>query len=352
MFEQGVIRPPSEASSLLVRVTRNCPWNRCLFCPAYKGTAFSRRSVDEIKKDIDEMARHHGKNSSKITSAFLQDADSLILPTQELLEILQHIKDKFPGITRVTSYARAKSLKKKSVDSLVSLKEAGLTRIHTGLESGSLQVLKLIKKGEKPEDMVEGGRRVMAAGISLSEYIMPGIGGRALSHDHALETARVLNMIRPNFIRVRTFALPPDSPMQTMVDEGRFQPQSDSEIVSEIRLLLANLDDMPAHFRCGDFSLNLLMHVDGYLDKDKKRLLAELDAFLALSKEDQKAYSLIQRSGYYNVHPSDMIQNEDMMNQLRQKLKDLETEPAEDFDQYIRALMSRQLPQPQTDHWQ
>lgn len=352
MFEQGVIRPPSEASSLLIRVTRNCPWNRCLFCPAYKGTTFSRRSLDEINKDIDEMARHHGKNSSSITSAFLQDADSLILPTQELLAILQHMKDKFPGITRVTSYARAKSLKKKGVDSLVSLKKAGLTRIHTGLESGSLQVLKLIKKGEKPEDMIEGGRRVMAAGISLSEYIMPGIGGRALTHDHALETARVLNMIRPNFIRVRTFALPPDSPMQTMVDEGRFQPLSDSEIVSEIRLLLVNLDDMPAHFRCGDFSLNLLMHVDGFLDKDKKRLLAELDAFLALSKEDQKAYSLLQRSGYYNVHPSDMIRNEDMMGQLRQKLKDLETEPAEGFDQYIRALMSCQLPQPQTDHWQ
>jgi radical SAM superfamily enzyme len=307
--------------------------------------------VDEIKKDIDEMAKHHGKNALKITSAFLQDADSLILPTQELLEILKHIKDKFSGITRVTSYARAKSLKEKSADSFRSLKEAGLTRIHTGLESGSSKVLKMIKKGEKPEDMVEGGRRVMAAGISLSEYIMPGIGGRALSHDHAIETARVLNMIRPNFIRVRTFALPPDSPMQRMVDEGHFQPLEDSEIVQEIRLLLVKLNEMPTHFRCGDFSLNLLMHVDGYLNQDKKRLLAELDGFLALSKEDQKAYSLLQRSGYYNVHPSDMIQNEEIMSQLRQKLKELEAEPAGGFDRYIRALMSCQLPRPQTDHW-
>lgn len=352
MFEQGVIRPPSEASSLLVRVTRNCPWNRCIFCPAYKGTTFSRRSLDEIRKDIDEMAQHHGRNASIITSAFLQDADSLILPTQELLEIIQHIKVRFPAITRITSYARAKSLKKKSVDSLVSLKKAGLTRIHTGLESGSLQVLKLIKKGEKPEDMIEGGRRVMASGISLSEYIMPGVGGKALSQENAFETARVLNQIRPDFIRVRTFALPPNSPFQAMVDEGRFQPLNDSEIVSEIRLLLANLDEMPAHFRCGDFSLNLLMHVDGYLDKDKKSLLAELDAFLALSEEDQKAFSLLQRSGYYNVHPSDMIKNEDIMAQLRHKVKDLETGHGQSFDQYIRVLMSRQLPQPQTDHWQ
>ena len=143
------------------------------------------------------MVRYHGAHASSFTSAFLQDADSLILPTEELLEILQYIKDRFPGITRVTSYARAKSLKKKSVESLKLLKEAGLTRIHTGLESGSPEVLKLIRKGETPEDMVEGGRRVVEAGISLSEYIMPGVGGRNLSREHAVETAKVLNQIRP-----------------------------------------------------------------------------------------------------------------------------------------------------------
>jgi radical SAM superfamily enzyme len=352
MFEQGVIRPPSEASSLLVRATRNCPWNRCLFCPAYKGTTFSRRSVDEIKSDIDEMARHYGINGQKLTSAFLQDADSLILPTHELLEIIKHIKHKFPSIKRITSYARAKSLKKRSVDSFMSLKKAGLTRIHTGLESGSSEVLKLIKKGEKPEDMIEGGKRVMAAGISLSEYIMPGIGGKALSHEHAIETARVLNHIRPDYIRVRTFALPPNSPMETMVDQGLFQPLKDNEVVLEIRWLLEHLNEMPSHFRCGDFSLNLLMHVDGYLDKDKEHLLAELDSFLSLSEEDQKAYSLLQRSGYYNVDPSHMIQNEDLMTQLREKLKELETGHAGSYHQYIRALMACQLPQPQTDQWQ
>jgi len=118
MFEQGVIRPPSEANSLLVRVTRNCPWNRCLFCPAYKGTKFSKRSLAEVKRDMDEMALYHGAYASEFTSAFLQDADSLILSTEELLEILKHLKDRFPGITRVTSYARAKSLKKKSVETL------------------------------------------------------------------------------------------------------------------------------------------------------------------------------------------------------------------------------------------
>jgi len=351
MFEQGVIRPPSEANSLLVRVTRNCPWNRCLFCPAYKGTAFSRRSVAEIKKDLDEMAQYHGSYAAGITTAFFQDADSLILPTGELLEILTYLKKKFPGITRVTSYARAKSLKKKSIESLKTLKEAGLTRIHTGLESGSSKVLKLIQKGESPEEMVKGGQRVMAAGISLSEYIMPGVGGRAMSRENAIETANVLNQIRPDFIRVRTFALPPDSPMESMVDDGRFAPLGDLEIVAEIRLLLSHLDEMPSHFRCADFSLNLLMHVDGHLNRDKARMLEELDLFLSLPKQDQKAYVLLQRSGHYGLHPMDMLKNQDVMAQLHEKLEDLERDNPEGLDQYIRSMMACQLPRPQTDSW-
>jgi radical SAM superfamily enzyme len=351
MFEQGVIRPPSEANSLLVRVTRNCPWNRCLFCPAYKGTAFSRRSVAEIKKDLDEMARYHGPYAAGITTAFFQDADSLILPTGELLEILAYLKKKFPGVTRVTSYARAKSLKKKSIESLKTLREAGLTRIHTGLESGSSKVLKLIQKGESPEDMVRGGERVMAAGISLSEYIMPGVGGRALSRENAMETANVLNRIRPDFIRVRTFALPPNSPMETMVDDGRFTPLGDLEIVAEIRLLLSHMAGMPSHFRCADFSLNLLMHVDGHLNKDKARMLEDLDLFLSLPQQDQKAYVLLQRSGYYGLHPMDMLKDNDVMARLYKKIEDLEKNDSEGLDRYIRSMMACQLPRAQTDSW-
>jgi len=351
MFEQGVIRPPSEANSLLVRVTRNCPWNRCLFCPAYKGTAFSKRSVTEIKKDLDEMALYHSAYSSRITTAFFQDADSLIIPTGELLEILTYLKKKFPGITRITSYARAKSLKKKSIESLKNLREAGLTRIHTGLESGSAKVLKLIQKGESPEEIVKGGQRVMAAGISLSEYIMPGVGGIKLSRENAIETANVLNQIRPDFIRVRTFALPPNSPMESMVYDGRFTPLSDLEIVAEIRLLLSHLDEMPSHFRCADFSLNLLMHVDGHLNSDKARMLEELDQFLSLPIQDQKAYVLLQRSGHYGLHPLDMLKDQDVMARLYEKLEDLEKDDSEGLDQYIRSMMACQLPRAQTDSW-
>ena len=349
MFEQGVIRPPSEAFSLLVRVTRNCPWNRCHICPAYKGKKFSRRSVEEVKKDIDSMAETYGPQSNAFTSAFLQDADTLILPTDELVEIIQHIKRMFPNIERITTYARAKSMKKKRPQDYQRLKQAGLTRIHTGMESGSAKVLKLIQKGITPDDILTGGIRVVESGISLSEYIMPGVGGRSLSREHALETARILNQIRPDFIRVRTFAIHPLSPLQKMVEEGTFDPMNDEEVVREIRLLLENLDEMPSHFRCGDFSLNLLMQVDGRLDVAKKAMIHVIDRYLALTREQKQAYSLIQRS-YPGMRSLEVVEDDSVVKQLAEKIKALETEE-DGFNKQIRRLMTFQLPQPQTDAW-
>jgi radical SAM superfamily enzyme YgiQ (UPF0313 family) len=350
MFEQGVIRPPSEASSLLVRVTRNCPWNRCHICPAYKGKKFSRRSVAEVKKDIDMMATAYAAHLTQFTSAFLQDADTLILPTDELVEIITHIKETFPHIERVTTYARAKSMKRKHLDDYRRLKEAGLTRIHSGMESGSLKVLKLIQKGIKPEDILTGGIRVVESGISLSEYIMPGVGGRTLSPEHAFETAKILNMIRPDFIRVRTLAIHPMSPLQRMVEEGVFEPLSDEEVVAEIRLLLEHLDEMPSHFRCGDFSLNLLMNVDGHLDRHKQAMIDEIDRYLALSREQKQAYSLIQRT-YPGMKDIAVVQDDDLMDKVRGEIRRLEDQEEDGFNKHIRSLMALQLPQLQTDCW-
>lgn len=150
MFEQGAIRPPNEASSLLVRVTRNCPWNRCRICPPYKGKKFSKRPVDEVKRDIDMMAETYGMHTHRFTAAFLQDADTLIVPTDELVEIMAYIGKVFPSIERITTYARAKSMKLKSREDYRRLTEAGLRRIHSGMESGSAAVLKLIKRETSP----------------------------------------------------------------------------------------------------------------------------------------------------------------------------------------------------------
>jgi histone acetyltransferase (RNA polymerase elongator complex component) len=347
MYEQGPIRPPGEGASLLVRVTRNCPWNRCLFCPAYKGEKFSRRTVEEVKKDIDAMARMGGP----FTTAFLQDADSLILPTEDLIRIMEHIRARFPRIERITTYARAKSMKKKSVEAFRALRAAGLSRIHTGMESGSEAVLKMVRKGSHPDEMIRGGQKVKEAGISLSEYIMPGLGGKTLSREHALETARLLNSIKPDFIRVRTFAMPPTSPMNRMKDEGTFVPMADDEIVAEIRLLLSALDEMKSHFRCNDFSLNLLMHIDGRLDEHKHDMIEELDRFLALSTKQKRAYSLLQRSGYYFNRPEDMVCDESLVERASVKIRDLESGEKDGFNKYIQHLMTYQLPQPPAEDW-
>ena len=349
-FEQGVIRPPSEASSLLVRVTRNCPWNRCHICPAYKGKRFSRRAVEEVKRDIDRMAEAYSGFADRLTSAFLQDADTLILPVGELVEIIIHLKNTFPEIKRITTYARAKSMKRKSTNDYLRLKEAGLTRIHTGMESGSWEVLKLIQKGITPEDIIQGGMKVVQSGISLSEYIMPGVGGRALSREHALETARLLNLIRPDFIRVRTFSMHPRSPLQRMVDEGVFEPMGDEEVVAEIRLLLEHLDYMPSHFRCGDFSLNLLMQVDGPLDTKKDEMIKEVDRFLSLSRLQKQAYSLIQRT-YPGMRPIDVVRDENLVQELGKEIESLEKQEEDGFNKHIRTLMTYQLPGLQTDRW-
>jgi radical SAM superfamily enzyme len=348
MFEQGVIRPPSEARSLLVRVTRNCPWNRCLFCPAYKGVKFSRRSVAEVRADIDAMAEAYGKQGTLIETAFLQDADSLIVKTEQIIEILRYMRDKFPGLERITTYARASTLKRKSVEELIQLKEAGLTRIHAGLESGSEKVLKMIKKGITPEDIIEGGRKVMAAGISLSEYIMPGVGGRDLSEEHARETARLLNKVKPDFIRVRTFALHPRSPMMKMVDAGAFRPMTDEEIVVEIRRLVSCLDEIHSYFSCGDYSPNLLMGVNGFLDQKKSAMLTEIDKFLSLTPEQKKAYILIRRTNSMD-YPVDIVLDETVMEKVRPEIKKLEKAGPDGFNRYIETLMSYMIPQPQTD---
>jgi radical SAM superfamily enzyme YgiQ (UPF0313 family) len=349
MYEQGVIRPPSEADSLLLRVTRNCPWNQCLFCPAYKGVKFSRRTVEEVKKDIDAMAREYDGHSCAVKSLFLQDGDSLLLPTAEVLKILAYVKEKFPNIDRITTYARATTIKKKTAEELRQLKEAGLCRIHMGLESGSPAVLKLMKKGITQEDIILSGRLIVDAGISLSEYIIPGLGGKTLTEEHARETARLLNIVRPDFIRVRSFALHPQSPINRLMAEGEFVLMNDEETVEELKCLVTALDEMHSYFSCGDYGPNLLMAVDGYLDEKKAQMLSVIDAYLSLDKRQKQAYSLLRRTSWVN-YPVSAVLDPSVMAQVLPQIEELE-EKEGGVDGYIQFLMSRMIPQPQTEEW-
>jgi radical SAM superfamily enzyme YgiQ (UPF0313 family) len=311
---------------------------------------FSKRTVEEVKMDIDSMADEI-RGYAGVRTAFLQDADSLILPVDDLVAILDYLKEKFPKIDRITTYARSRTLSHKSVDDLKRLRQAGLTRIHTGMESGSARVLQMIKKGMTPEEVVTGGRHVMEAGIELSEYIMPGVAGQALSEEHAIETARLLNLVRPHFIRVRTFAMHPQSPMQKMVQEGTFVSLTDDEIVAGIRLLVNHLDSMHSYFSCNDFSLNLLMQVDGFLDEKKEYMLKELDTFLSMTKRQKQVYTLLHYAGY-SRYPLSVVYDQNVLDQVVPEIEKIERNGVEHgFDEYIRMLKTYQLPQPQTDNW-
>ena len=293
-YEQGPIRPPSEAQSLLVRVSRNCPWNRCAFCPVYKGADYSRRATDEVLADLDALRAHYG---DAVRTAFLQDANALQAPVAELLRILAGLRERFPGLTRVTSYARSATLARRSDEDLASLRAAGLTRLHVGLESGCDAVLALIDKGATRARQIEAGQRAMRAGFELSLYVMPGLGGRALSEAHADDTASAVAAIAPDFVRLRSTAVIPGTPLAALQAEGRFEPLTDLEMLPELHRFLVGLKGVTTRLE-SDHVLNLLPELRGDLPADHERLKLLLLAALALPQDRQRALVLFRRTGH------------------------------------------------------
>ena len=336
VFELGPIRPPSEAKSLLIRVTRNCPWNKCEFCHTYKGEVFSIRSVEEVKKDIDSMKaiadeirelswrmgqagdlnqavlrqfiNQPGRQSHAYQSVagwlyyggdqvFLQDGNSLMVKTGDLVEILNYLREKFPSIQRITSYARARTMARKTVEELKEIRKAGLSRIHIGMETGYDPLLQYMKKGVTAKEQVTGGKNVVEAGISLSEYVMPGLGGERWWREHAVETAKVLNQINPDFIRFRTLYVRQNMPLYQKVEKGEFVRPSDDQIVSEIRLFLETLDGIRSTV-VSDHILNLLEEVQGKLPQEKEKMLQVIDRYLAWPAEQRLRFRVGRRLGY------------------------------------------------------
>jgi len=351
-FELGPIRPPSEGQdrSLLIRATRNCPWNRCQFCNAYKGQRFVYRSVEEVKQDIgvvktlsDElkaaswrlgygvkvsnevvtamvqsnpevygrelvepevlMARLHSLVNvanwinSGARTVFLQDANSLIMRTPELVEVIRYLKETFPSIERVTSYARSKTTAKKSPEEFKELHEAGLSRLHVGLESGYDEVLEDMQKGVTAEEHIRGGRRVVESGISLSEYVMPGLGGRRWSEPHALETARVLSQINPAFIRIRSLIVRRGTPLYDMLEAGEFEQLTEDEVVDEIGLFIENLDC--DSYVASDQMSNLLWEIEGKLPEEKGAMLKAINEYKAMLPAERLNLRLERRLRSY-----------------------------------------------------
>jgi len=333
-FELGPIRPPSEAYSLLLRVTRNCPWNRCKFCSTYKRGKFQLRSVEEIKQDMkaakiiqDEIKEFAWKSgyggeikqaASAVLSnppseafynvalwlyaggesAFLQDANTLIMRTDELAEVIRFLKETLPSIKRVTSYGRSKTAAKKKAEELTELYQAGLSRLHIGLESGYDPVLQFMDKGASAAEHIKGGRNIVESGISLCEYVVLGLGGKKMWWEHATQTARVLNEINPDFIRVRTLAINSNMPLHNEVENGNFTPATDEEIVEEERLLIERLECSSNYV--SDHITNLLQEIEGKLPQEKEKMLASIDRFQSLPPEERTNFRVGRRVGIYS----------------------------------------------------
>lgn len=319
-IEQGPIRPPNEAGSLLLRVARNCPWNRCLFCPVYKGEKFSRRSLEEIKEDIDKLSHSLPSGGYPV---FLQDADSMILKTDDLAEIISYLFQKIPGIKRVTSYARSRTLSRKSVDDLSRLKEAGLSRVHVGLESGCDEVLDLVQKGVNSEEQVEAGKKVKEAGLLLSHYVLLGLGGKERWRQHAKKTAEVINAVNPHYIRIRTLALHPAAPLIEEYRKGNFTLMADEEIIEEEKHLIETLDGITGDLY-SDHILNLLEEVQGTFPRDQGAMLRVLESFIFFSQQEKELFCVGRRAGIFKYledrkKPHLRAKAEGIVNELKKK---------------------------------
>ena len=373
-FEQGPIRPPSEAYSLLIRLTRNCPWNHCTFCRIYKQKKFSVRPAENIIRDIDlikvytdriaqivkpggfadkdvisalynsfdekdRVAFNAAMNwyASGMKSVFLQDANSLIMKPSDLIHILQHIRACFPDVDRITSYARSHTIVRIKAVDLKQMADSGLNRIHIGMETGSDTVLKRIKKGVGKATQIKAGLKVKQAGMELSEYVMPGLGGIDYSVEHALETASALNSINPDFIRLRTLAVTNGTALAVEARRGSFEKPTDVMMAKEIRLFIESLDGITSTIK-SDHILNLFETINGKFPEDKNRLIGIIDSFFELTPEDQVLYQVGRRMGFFKG-PEDMPDSPHL-ERVKQACAQYNVS-AQNVDTVINELMSR-----------
>jgi len=379
-FEQGPIRPPNEARSLLLRLTRNCPWNQCLFCPVYKTRKFSLRTVDEIKQDIlaakdiaDDIQRlslqlgHGGDVTDEVVShlfnqpdyndtyrgiavwlyyrtnaCFLQDADNLIMKTDDLVEVLEFLREEFPAISRVTTYSRSRTVIRKSVDSLKRIKNAGLDRVHIGLETGYDPLLKLMKKGVTAQQQIEAGRRVKESGMELSEYVMPGLGGQEMWREHAVETARVLNRINPHFIRLRSLRVPRRIPLYNKMTDGTFTMQTDDMLAAEIKLFVETLDGITSTLT-SDHIMNLLEEVRGNFPEDKENMLNVIRKYQELDDTDRLIFRTGRRGGTY-TSTKDLETDPETYQKIRNLVEQLQqSEGSQGVEKFLSEMVDRYI---------
>jgi radical SAM superfamily enzyme YgiQ (UPF0313 family) len=275
-YEDPVFRPPCESRSLIIQATIGCPHNKCTFCGMYKHKKYRVRPLEEIEEDIQSAGEIYGN----VESVFLADGNTIAMRTDDLVRVLDCVTSVFPEVKRISVYGGARFIKGRKVEDLKRLKEHGLDIIYMGLESGDDEILEMVGKGATSEDYVRAAEKIRAAGIKLSTYVLAGLGGRARTREHAINSAKTLNRMKPDFVRIRTLALLPGFPMSEMLASGEldFEECSGREIAEETKLMLENLD-IETEF-LSDHVSNYLP-VFGHLPRDKQAMLDAIDKVLS-----------------------------------------------------------------------
>jgi len=274
-YEGIVYRPPSESGSLLIQATIGCPHNKCTFCSMYKNTIFRLRSVEDIKEDLRSARDYYGEF---IESIFFPDGNTIIMKTDQLVEIFEYASELFTQLKRITLYGSARFVNKKKPEDFKRLYAAGLRRVHTGMESGDDVTLSKICKGTTSPEIISAGNKLKEAGIHVSEYYLTGVGGRERSREHAINSAKTLNAFSPDFIRLRTLVPQVGTPLYVDFKNGTFQLLTAHEALQEVRLLLENLT-------C-DNSVLLSDHIanycniNGLIPRDNEAMIKEIDELL------------------------------------------------------------------------
>ena len=330
-FEQGPIRPPSEAKSLFLRINRNCAWNRCAFCPVYQKEAFSLRPPAEVVADIRMLAEcgkmiraaekdgpllwdrlyplqvAHPEMSplafsnmyrwmgGKTGRMFLQDASVFSTPFHDLAQILQEMKGLLAP-SEITAYAHARDVLQYNINELREIRALGLGQVHMGIESGHEKVLLEQKKGATRAEMIEAVRRCKDAGIRVCVYIMPGLGGVPLMEENARDTASAVEEMAPDMVRLRTFQLLPGTKIWDVYESGEFAPLGQIDTIREIALFLRSLDDVKTTI-VSDHTVNILETIAGTWPKDREAIQKEVETFLQWDIDTQTAFIIGKRAG-------------------------------------------------------
>lgn len=290
-YDTPVFRPPSEADSFILRVTRGCAHNSCTYCNMYRGVKFEKLSDEQIMRQI---AIAYSVDRDGVRKVFLADGDALVLPTERLLKILYTLKKYFPNLEKVSSYAAPGDILRKSVDELKQLREAGLQLLYYGMESGDSQTLKDIRKDVNGEQSIEVGKRVRAAGMDLSIMIILGIAGVPGSERHALATAHAINEIKPNYLSALSLMLYRGSELKDQFERGEFTPLPPYGLMEELKVIVEHLD-LPEteHMVFRSNHVSNYIRLAATLPRDKDLLLKDIDRSIEYlkSKKNYDVYN-------------------------------------------------------------